>query len=98
MAHITIYLDTSLIKTDEERMAFYEGWSDEGGYTEDLATDCPWCCPWHYVKRIRVELPDIQEVPEEYHDDANLSMAYQAGAGYWKAVKDLVNKAIEEEA
>lgn len=40
-------LDTKTL-TEEQQSQFIEGWEAAGGYTDDLDSSAPWCCPWHH--------------------------------------------------
>ena len=73
-------LDTRTL-TEEQQQAFIEGWEAAGGYTDDLGSPAPWCCPWHHGNSIiEVEGDD----PRAW------------GAQWWAQCKDEINKELEE--
>lgn len=77
-------ISTALFNSARARAAFVDGWTDAGGWTGDVGTDCPWCAPWTWAAAIKVEWRPDQLAPAGY--SAEEVAAYQAGAGYWRVV------------
>lgn len=47
--------------TEEQQEQFIEGWESAGGFTDDLDSPAPWCCPWHHGNtKIKVFGGDIK--------------------------------------
>ena len=67
---------------EEERGAFVEGWTEAGGYTDDLDTPAPWCAPWTYDANIKVTGTDVKSW----------------GAQYWEQCRKEIEALLAEEA
>ena len=72
--------DTKIF-TAEQRERFVSGWEAAGGYTEDMDSPCPWCCPWYHGDTVA----DVTGVtPEEW------------GASWWSRCRDEIMALLEE--
>lgn len=68
--------------TKEQQAQFIEGWESAGGYTDDLGSPAPWCCPWHHGNtRIEVTGDD----PRDW------------GAQWWDQCKDEIEELLKDE-
>lgn len=66
--------------TDEEQDAFIAGYERAGGYMDDVESPYPCCCPWLFLKEIRV----VGESPEEW------------GAEWWEDIREDVEERLRE--
>ena len=68
--------------TEERQAAFIAGWEAAGGYTDDLESPAPWCCPWSYTDSILV----TGDTPEEW------------GGAWWRQCGEEVRHFLAGEA
>lgn len=74
-------IDTANL-SEEEQEQFIEGWESVGGYTDDMDSPAPWCCPWYYGNTtITVKGNNPKE----------------CGADWWAQCKDEVEELLKEE-
>ena len=68
--------------TEEQQEQFIAGWRSAGGYTDDLDSPAPWCCPWYHGNtKIEVEGDD----PREW------------GKQWWNQCKEEIEELLKEE-
>ena len=68
--------------TEEQQEQFIAGWGSVGGYTDDLDSPAPWCCPWYHGNtKIEVEGDD----PREW------------GKQWWSKCKNEIEELLKEE-
>ena len=72
------------------RASFLRGWKAAGGYTGDIRSDAPWCCPWRWAASITVDLDAWISAPAEDPYEA-------LGWAYWMKVGQEVTDLLEEE-
>lgn len=72
------------------RASFLRGWKAAGGYTGDIRSGAPWCCPWRWAASITVDLDAWISAPAEDPYEA-------LGWAYWMKVGQEVTDFLEEE-
>ena len=78
---MTCKIDTTKF-TEEQRDLFMQGWKSAGGYTGDLDTGCPWCCPWYCGNcEIEVSGADVKDW----------------GRQHWEACREEIEDYLKEE-
>ncbi|MDR1587393.1 MAG: hypothetical protein LBS57_08060 [Treponema sp.] len=75
-------MDTT-VYTEYQRGQFVSGWEDAGGYTGDLDTPTPWCCPWLHAD---TTIP----MPEG-------SSPREAGRLWWESCREEVEELLAQE-